>query len=158
MCFHVDSRINYKGVEYTYEELQMGKEPECTVPHTPMSRGVVISTSCNMTARVTDTHLMATSRGFRLAYSLKPGDLLFGGYDNEEMCAVLSVEKEKSDQAYFGLNCVHSEVLTSGLRASTFGDFHTLPSWYMTYVGGLLGSSMSSQVGKYVAEWFYFSF
>jgi hypothetical protein len=154
-CFHVDSRIDYKGVEYTFEELKAGKEPECTVPHTPSSKGVVISTSCDKTARVTDTHLMATPRGFRLAYSLKPGDLLFGGYGDEQTCAVLGVQKEQSEQAYFGLNCEHSEVLASGLRASTFGDFHALPSWYMTYVGGLLGSRATSQLGKYVAEWLY---
>jgi hypothetical protein len=101
--------------------------------------------------------MMATPQGFRLAYSLKPGDVLFGGYSDseEDLCVVLTVEKEKNEQQYFGLNCVHSEVLASGLRASTFGDFHALPSWYMTYVGGLLGSDTASQLGKNIAEWFY---
>ena len=153
-CFHVDSKIDYKGVEYTYEELKAGKEPECTVPHTPASKGVVITTSCDKTVRVTDTHLMATTKGFQLAYSLKAGDVLFGDYDKDE-CIVQSVEKEKTTQQYFGLNCVHSEVLTSGLRASTFGDFHTLPSWYMTYVGGLVGSETASSLGEYIAEWYF---
>jgi hypothetical protein len=154
-CFHVESKIDYKGVEYTYEELKAGKEPECTVPHSPFSKGVVISTSCDKTVRVTDTHLMATTKGFQLAYSLKAGDTLFGDY-GKEMCTVKSVEKEKTTQQYFGLNCVHSEVLASGLRASTFGDFHTLPSWYMTYVGGLVGSETASHLGEYIAEWYYF--
>jgi hypothetical protein len=153
-CFHEDTKIDYKGVEYTFEELKAGKEPECTVPHTPSSKGVVISTSCDKTVRVTDTHLMATTKGFQLAYSLKAGDVLFGDY-GKDMCTVKSVEKEKSTQQYFGLNCVHSEVLASGLRASTFGDFHTLPSWYMTYVGGLVGSEAASSLGEYVAEWWY---
>jgi hypothetical protein len=154
ICFHVDTKIDYKGVEYTFEELKAGKEPECTVPHTPSSKGVVISTSCDKTVRVTDTHLVATTKGFQLAYSLKAGDVLFGDY-GKDMCIVKSVEKEKSTQQYFGLNCVHSEVLASGLRASTFGDFHTLPSWYMTYVGGLVGSEAASSLGEYVAEWWY---
>ena len=152
-CFHVESTIDYKGVEYTYEELKAGKEPECTVPHTPFSKGVVISTSCDKTVRVTDTHLMSTTKGFQLAYSLKSGDVLFGDYD-KEMCIVQAVEKETITQQYFGLNCVHSEVLASGLRASTFGDFHTLPSWYMTYVGGLVGLETASFLGEYIAEWF----
>ena len=152
-CFHIDTKIDYKGIEYTYEELKAGKEPECTVPHTPFSKGVIISTSCGKTVRVTDTHLIATTKGFQLAYSLKAGDVLFGDYDNE-LCIVESVEKEKTTQQYFGLNCVHSEVLASGLRASTFGDFHTLPSWYMTYVGGLVGSETASSLGQYISEWY----
>jgi len=154
VCFHADTKINYKGVEYTYNELKNGKEPECSVPHSPMSRGVIISTLCGKTVRVTDTHLVATTKGFQLAYSLKAGDVLFGDYDKEQ-CTVQSVEKEKVDQQYFGLNCVHSEVLASGLRASTFGDFHTLPSWYMTYVGGLVGSGAAASLGEYIAEWYF---
>jgi hypothetical protein len=153
-CFHIDTKIDYKGVEYSYDELKAGKEPECSVPHSPMSKGVIISTTCGKSARVTDTHLMATSKGFQLAYSLKPGDILFGDY-HQEQCIVTSVQKEKTIQQYFGLNCVHSEVLASGLRASTFGDFHTLPSWYMTYVGGLMGTETASTLGDYVAEWFH---
>lgn len=153
-CFHVDSKIDYKGVEYAYEELKAGKEPECTVPHSPWSKGVIISTSCGKTVRVTDTHLMATTKGFQLAYSLKTDDVLFGNYDGE-MCTVKSVEKERVQQQYFGLNCVHSEVLASGLRASTFGDFHTLQSWYMTYVGGVLGTDTASYFGEYIAEWYF---
>jgi hypothetical protein len=155
VCFHIDTVINYKGASYTYDDLMNGKEPECTVPHSPTSRGVVISTSCDKTVRVTDTHLMATSKGFQLAYSLKPGDVLYGDYDNKDMCVVTAVTKEKSQQVYFGLNCVHSEVLASGLRASTFGDFHTLPSWYMTYVGSLVGTEKASSLGEYIGDWYF---
>jgi len=154
VCFHVDTVIDYKGVEYSYEDLMAGKEPECSVPHSPSSRGVIISTSCGRTARVTDTHLMATTEGFQLAYTLKAGDVLFGDY-HQEQCTILSVKKEDTVQQYFGLNCVHSEVLASGLRASTFGDFHALPSWYMTYVGGLVGSKTASALGTYIAEWYF---
>ena len=153
ICFHVDSIIDYKGQNYTYDQLVEGKEPECSVPHSPRSRGVVITTSCGKTVRVTDTHLIATTKGFRLAYSLKEGDVLFGDYDKTE-CVVETVEKEGTVQQYFGLNCVHSEVLVSGIRASTFGDFHTLPSWYMTYVGGMFGSDIAAVVGDYIAEWY----
>jgi hypothetical protein len=154
-CFHEDTIITYKGNHYNMKDLIEGKEPECTVPHTPKSRGVVITTDCNKTVRVTDTHLMATPNGFQLAYSLKVGDKLFGDYDNKEVCTVESVSKEKNVQTYFGLNCIHSEVLAAGVRASTFGDFHTLPSWYMYYVGGAVGTDTASTFGDYVAEWYY---
>ena len=69
--------VDYKGVEYTYEELKAGKEPECTVPHSPFSKGVVISTSCDKNVRVTDTHLMGTTKGFQLAFSLKTGNVIW---------------------------------------------------------------------------------
>jgi hypothetical protein len=156
-CFHVDSTIDYKGTLYNYEELMAGKEPECSVPHSPTATGVIISTTCQKTARVTDTHLMATSKGFQLAYSLKPGDVLYGDYEQQQ-CIVTSVQKEENVQVYFGLTCAHSEVLVSGLRASTFGDFHTLPSWYMTYVGGLLGFEYAASIGEYLTERYFFLF
>lgn len=155
VCFHIDSLIDYRGVEYTYQELLSGHVSECTIPHSPFSVGVIVTTSCEKTLRVTDTHLIATTKGFQLAYSLKPGDVLFGDYSDSNHCVVKSVEKESTQQQYFGLNCVHSEVLVSGLRASTFGDFHTLPSWYMTYVGTVLGADYASQLGVLVAEWYH---
>ena len=98
---------------------------------------------------------MATPLGFRQAYSLKPGDFLFAGYSSDEKteCVVQTVEKEREEQQYFGLNCLHSEVLSSGLRASTFGDFHTLPSWFMAYVGAVLGIDTASVLGNYITEW-----
>lgn len=156
-CFHVDTKIDYKGVEYSFDELKSGVEPECTVPHTPRARGVVITTSCGLTVRVTDTHLMATPLGFRQAYSLKPGDYVFAGYSNNEKtaCVVQAVEREREEQEYFGLNCLHSEVLSSGLRASTFGDFHTLPSWFMAYVGAVVGIEAASNMGTRISEIFY---
>eukprot|EP00603_Paraphysomonas_imperforata_P006749 CAMPEP_0114428388 /NCGR_PEP_ID=MMETSP0103-20121206/8897_1 /TAXON_ID=37642 ORGANISM="Paraphysomonas imperforata, Strain PA2" /NCGR_SAMPLE_ID=MMETSP0103 /ASSEMBLY_ACC=CAM_ASM_000201 /LENGTH=646 /DNA_ID=CAMNT_0001597597 /DNA_START=131 /DNA_END=2071 /DNA_ORIENTATION=+ len=155
VCFHIDSTIDYKGKEYSYQELLNGSVPECSVPHSPRSVGVIVTTSCDKTLRVTDTHLVATSKGFQLAFSLKEGDVLFGSYSNSDQCVVKSVTKESSPQQYFGLNCVHSEVLASGIRTSTFGDFHTLPSWYMTYVGSIIGNDYASRLGDYiVAEWY----
>jgi hypothetical protein len=166
VCFHSDSLITYKDKIYTHSQLVNGEEPECTVPHSPLSKGVVVETLCtddqsilvtNKTLRVTDTHLVATTRGFQLAYSLKKGDILFGGFADTvgEKCVVELVRKEMSIQTYFGLNCLHSEVLSDGIRVSTFGDFHTLPSWYMTYVGGLVGAETASVIGDFVTDLIY---
>lgn len=166
VCFHSSSVITYRGKEYSYSALLRGDEPECKVPHSPTSRGVVVDVSCkeekegelleaDKQLRVTDTHLVATAGGFQVAYSLKPGDMLFAGLGDSHRCAVVSVRKEESPQTYFGLNCVHSEVLADGLRVSTFGDFHTIPSWYMTYVGGVIGPDVASVVGGFVSDLFF---
>lgn len=154
-CFHIDTVVSYRGAEYGYEELKAGAEPECTIPHSPRARGVVIFTSCNKTVRVTDTHLLSSPTGFRQAFSLKPGDVLFGDFKANEECEVTSVEKETSLQQYFGLNCIHSEVLANGILASTFGDFHALPAWFMHYVGGLIGLTSSSYTGDIISEALY---
>jgi hypothetical protein len=163
VCFHTSTLITYKDKVYSYAELLRGDETECTVPHSPTSRGVVIATTCtdemlrvtDTILRVTDTHLVATRVEFQLAYSLKKGDVLFGGYSDDHKCIVTAVKKETSPQTYFGLNCVHSEVLASGIRVSTFGDFHTLPSWYMTYVGAIVGAKPASVIGEFISDFFY---
>ncbi len=153
-CFHADTTITYKGRKYNVTQLLNGAEPECTVPHMPTARGVVVSTNCGKRLRVTETHLVATPRGFQLAHTLRRGDLLFGDMDGEAACAVVNVEREAERQRYFGLNCVHSEVLANGLRTSTFGDFHTLPSWYMYYAGLALGPEAAARLGDAVADVF----
>jgi hypothetical protein len=139
-------------------ELVDGKVPECNVPHAPHSIGVVIQTTCDKTIRLTDTHLVATTKGYQTAVSLIAGDVLFGSEnDDNDTCVVVGNFKESSVQQYFGLNCIHSEVLVNGIRASTFGDFHTLPSWYMYYAGEVLGVTKASKMGDYVAEWYYWT-
>lgn len=154
VCFHEDTLITYKGKDYTLQHFLDGHD-ECKVPHTPKSRGVVIQTSCNKTLRLTDTHLVATSTGFQTAVSVKQGDILFGDFEGTVECTVESNEKEKDVQRYFGLNCLQSEVLANGLKTSTFGDFHTLPSWYMYYAGKVVGAETASVFGDYIAEWYY---
>jgi len=156
-CFHESTMITYKGKSYSLADLQAGKEPECRIPHTPNSRGVVVSAKCGDQThklRVTDTHLVATSKGFQLAYSLQSGDVVFNDIDGKSLCTVTSVSKEPKVERYFGLNCLSSEVLADGIKSSTFGDFHTLPSWYMSYAGSLVGVDTASYVGAYIAEWY----
>jgi hypothetical protein len=155
VCFHESTKITYQGRIFTLAQLLAGEEPECTVPHTPTARGVIISTDCAKTLRVTQTHLVATSTGFQLAHTLTAGDVLFDDMAGEPRCTVTSVTREKGRERYFGLNCIHSELLADGLRTSTFGDFHTLPSWYMYYAGLALGPEAAARLGDAVAEAFY---
>lgn len=154
-CFHEDTLINYKGKEYTLAELQAGAEPECHVPHVPTARGVTIATTCGRNVTTTETHLMVTPKGHQLAHTLNVGDELFGDFTGEQKCLVTAVTRTNSNARFFGLNCVHSEVLANGLRASTFGDFHTLPAWYMYYAGLLLGPDAASRLGDNIADSFF---
>jgi hypothetical protein len=153
--FHEDTLINYKGKEYTLAELQAGAEPECHVPHVPTARGVTIATTCGRNVTTTETHLMVTPKGHQLAHTLNVGDELFGDFTGEQKCLVTAVTRTNSNARFFGLNCVHSEVLANGLRASTFGDFHTLPAWYMYYAGLLLGPDAASRLGDNIADSFF---
>lgn len=152
-CFHESTIVTYKGEDYTFEELLDDIEPECVVVHTPVSRGVVLKTSCGRTIRVTDTHLMLTPTGYRPASSLLVGDTLFDS--NNNACTVNSNEKEATDQKYFGLNCLVSKVHENSLQASTFGDYHALPSWYMYVVGQTLGVQTASKMGDAIADFYY---
>ena len=154
-CFHEDTLINYKGTEYTLAQLQAGAEPECHVPHQPLGRGLTIATSCGRNVTTTETHLVVTPRGHQLAHTLRPGDELFGDFTGEQKCVVTSVTRATVKARFFGLNCVHSEVLANGLRTSTFGDFHTLPAWYMYYAGLLLGPEAASRLGDTIADAFF---
>lgn len=160
-CFHEDSLITYKQHVYSLVELQEGREPECVVPHTVVSAGgLIIYTSCGIshTARVTSSHLMATPIGFFPAKDLKIGDFLYtsDATEKQTVCVVTAIENEVSVQNYFGLNCLHSEVLVNGLGASTFGDYHTIPATYMRYFGNFLGVAVASRIGEYIVQLFYF--
>ena len=156
VCFHESSIITYRGKDYTYQELLGGRESECVIPHSPQSNGIEISTSCQNTIRVTETHLLATPKGYTQAGSLKVGDILFGSKDRVSQCNVLSVQKEVYAQRYFGLNCYDSEVLVNGILASTFGELHYIPSLYMKYTSCAFGIKFASKLGAIFSS-IYFS-
>ena len=65
---------------------------------------------------------------------------------------MISVTKEASPQRYFGLNCLKSQVLASGIKCSTFEKLHTLPAMWMQVMGRILGIKRASALGDRVAE------
>ena len=162
-CFHEDTMIHYKEVEYSLEELLNRNEPECRVPHIVTTVGVIITTTCSMKPlRLTDEHLVYTSSesgdGLLVAaMNLKPGDILFSDTDHSlegKQCEVVSVSREKAPQKYFGLNCLTSEVLAGGTHASTFGTYHSIPAIYMYQIGSMFGIDAASQLGDYLSYLF----
>jgi hypothetical protein len=160
-CFHESTRITYKGVERTLSAFKDAHlEKECHVPHIVRStKGVLIETSCslgsssgNNALRLTADHLLYTLNGLRAASTIMVGDVLFGDLAESHYCQVIRVSKEDSEQLYFGLNCHESEVLANGLKASTFGHYHTIPAAWMKYASKLVGVKRASQFGDAIVQ------
>lgn len=154
-CLHADSLVTYKGREFTLAQLLDGAEPECVIPHVVTQRGLAVQTSCG-TVRATKSHLVLSTNGYVPVSSLKAGvDSLLAGEGKDTVCTVTAVTEEEHEQQYFGLNCLHAEVLVNGLQISTFGSYHTVPAWYMYVAGTLFGVRAASAVGDIVAQWFF---
>lgn len=151
-CFHTSSIITYKGKAHTLEDLR--RNLECAIPHTVLRRGLAITTTCSpLAVRVTDGHLLESPSGFVRADSIQAGDILVSG--ESPSCRVLSVIREHADQPYFGLNCLESVVTVAGVRASTFGNFHLIPSLWMRYAGRIFGIKIASNIGDAFANIFH---
>lgn len=154
-CFHKDTLITYKNVNYTLDQLRV--HPECSIPHIVQAVGVVVIASCEsagrMILRLTDGHLIYTQRGLQAASDLKPGkDVVYADLEEKIVCDVLSVTKETAQHEYFGLNCLTSQVLASGLKSSTFEKLHSVPAFWMQIIGRVLGIKRASAIGDYLAE------
>jgi hypothetical protein len=144
-CFHESTKITYKNVEYTLEQLK--SHPECVVPHVRKeTSGLKISTAGGKVLRVTDEHLVFSIRGLVPARALRRGDSVYTDILHPRSILVLDVEVEHG-QTYFGLNCEESVVLANGIKTSTFGNLHTVPSTWMKYASKLFGIRTASRVG-----------
>ncbi len=131
---------------------ELEKHAECRIPHRVQARGVVIETTCGTPVlRLTEDHLVFTSTGLRAASELTPSDIVFSDEDQSATCRVLRVSKEATDQRNFGLNCLHSEVLANGVKCSTFGKYHFIPSTWMSWTGRLIGVERASRWGDAIA-------
>ncbi len=146
--------ITYEGKEHTFEQIR--SHADCSIPHVGTARGVIVAAKCGAsekTLKLTAGHLFYTKRGLQAASDLKPGeDTVFSDLAETQSCSVVSVTKEKSEHKYFGLNCINSQVLASGLKSSTFEKLHSVPAFWMQVVGRLVGIKRASQLGDYVAE------
>ena len=154
VCFHKDTVISYAGKDYSFDEIRA--HPECSIPHVVQSTGVVVAARCGnetKTLKLTPGHLLYTQRGLQAAGDLKPGhDIVFGDTLEHTKCTVLSVTQDNHIDSYFGLNCLNSEVLADGLKASTFEKLHSIPSFWMAVVGRIVGIKQASSVGDYISE------
>lgn len=130
---------------------------ECRIPHKVIENGVRIETVDGHVLRLTDDHLVFTSRGLVPAGSIVYGDTLFTSIEaridasKKDQSQVSRVTAE-TNQLYFGLNCLESIVLANGLKTSTFGKYHAVPAWWMRVVGSVLGSNRASSIGDSLVE------
>ena len=91
--------------------------------------------------------------GFTKAESLQVGSMISHA-NKESSCKILSIEREASEQTYFGLNCLESEVTANDIHVSTFGHLHSLPAVYMKVVGRIFGIKVASDTGSWLADTF----
>ena len=153
-CFHKDTVITYAGKDHTFDEIRA--HPECSIPHIVHTHGVIVTAKCGATKkslRLTDGHLLYTQRGLQAAGDLRPGqDTVYADISEKEECRIMSITKETRKHDYFGLNCLNSQVLASGLKASTFEKLHSVPAFWMSVMGRILGIKRASAVGDYIAD------
>lgn len=133
----------------TFESLKEGLHAShCVIPHVLRTKGLIIRHECsNEPLRLTNSHLVYTKSGRLEARHLMPGNTVFGDLDQRKLCRVLSVSSEDSEQTYFGLNCLRSDVVTNGVKTSVFGNYHAFPALYMKAMGSLFGVGNASNVG-----------
>jgi hypothetical protein len=153
-CFHESTLIMYKGQTYSMEQLKNMNHEECRIPHIVRSKsGVIIEATCKgttaTTLQLTSDHLVysATVSGWKSAGSISVGDIIYYDMEKKQQCTVTRVTQDKSEQTYFGLNCLDSQVLANGILTSTFGRYHWIPSAWMKLAGSVLGVERASKWG-----------
>jgi len=151
-CFHESTQFAYKRSANLYSLTELPSE--CHVPHRVKSNGVAIHTTCSVTPlRLTRDHLVFTvNAGLVPAGQLCVGIAVLYAHlhDETQRCSITRIEAE-TDQWYFGLNCLESIVLASGVKVSTFGTYHALPATWMSWAGWLFGIENASQWGDALA-------
>jgi hypothetical protein len=121
--------------------------PECRIPHKVIADGIKIDTDAGHSLRLTNDHLVYTaSRGLVPAIELRTGEKLFTTMNADKTCTITRITPEKGE-LYFGLNCLRSDVLANGIKTSTFGSYHVIPSWWMSGVGRIIGPQRASSIG-----------
>lgn len=158
VCFHETTLISL-GDANNLSLAALRDHDECVVPHIVEDFGVTITSRCGVdqkVLKVTDSHLLFTQHGLKAAINLQPGvDTLFSDLTETSTCHVLRIEKEEKQQKYFGLNCLSSQVLANGVKASTFGKLHSIPALWMQVVGRIFGAERASRTGDFIAELAY---
>lgn len=153
-CFHESTLVTYNGQTLSLAQIQASSNDrlDCKVPHIVRARGVIIETSCNRVLRLTEDHLVYSSKGLMAASALITGDVLFSDLDQLHPCKVIRTSQESHDQTYFGLNCAESIVLANGIKTSTFGKYHAIPAFWMKYASKIFGIERASSIGDGIAN------
>lgn len=130
---------------------------DCRVPHVvESSRGIRIHCSYGDAEKrvlVTREHLiMVKNTGYKKAEHVNENDILFADFEERKECRVTKVDQVLSHEKYFGLNCLESEVLANEIKCSTFGNVHSIPSYWMKIIGNAIGVDKASKIGDLLAQ------
>lgn len=115
------------------------------------AHGLVQHTCGAKPLRLSADHLVYTARGLLAANNVRTGDVMFADHEQTRACHVTTVTTESAH--YFGLNCPNSIVLADGIKASTFGTYHTVPALWMRVMSSLVGVDRASRIGDTFASW-----
>ena len=146
-CFHETTRISYNGEKAVHIAL-FDMHRECAIPHKVVGNGVKIETAIGATLRVTPDHLVFTPTGPVAAGTLRIGSVVETADSTTRVTKIV----QEHNQVYYGLNCLHSVVIAEGIKASTFGNYHAVPAWWMKVTGRVLGIQTASNVGDVIAS------
>jgi len=155
VCFHESSELRlFDGTKVTKDLLPAGR---CVVPHFFSNiQGIVVTTTCSKTVplRLTHDHLVYTSRGLLPASKIQVHDIVYQDFAETQICHVLSTAEETGN--YFGLNCADDfTVLANGIKTSTFGYSHVIPSLWLKVASCIVGIQRASLVGDAIVSWLY---
>lgn len=165
-CFHKDTIITYNNsglLEYfTLADVRNGKNSHCVVPHIVKTSGLNIITTSEspqkhtiQTLRLTPEHLVYTARGLMRADQLILNDVVYRDF-NEQLSEKIVTITHDSNEEYFGLNCIESDVLANGYKTSTFGVTHNIPAFWMKYGSYMLGIHRASYIGDRFAAFLHY--
>jgi len=164
VCFHASTTITYNGKNYTLFQLQNGEESDCHIPHLVRAKSVHLDIVCDSTKQfiaLTADHLIFTDGGLKAAGKFVKGDMVYvvGGTlpskRINQICHVDKVTFDSFDSDHFGLNCLKSTVHANGILVSTFGQYHSLPSAWMSIVGHVFGVKKASTFGDSISTWWF---
>lgn len=139
-------------------ELEDTSLSNCVVPHRVVTSGTRITARCGTethtkVVRLTPNHLVYTQRGLIAAGELIVGhDRVYADLDETQPCTVVHIEKDVQHEEFFGLNCLSSVVLASGIKTSTFEKLHTIPALWMQLAGKLIGIKHASSIGVHIEK------
>lgn len=152
-CFHENTTITYNNHQFSLAQLQ--NHAECHIPHIVNAVGTVLTAKCGgetKILRVTPGHLVYTQRGLQAAGDLTSKDTMYADHSETHSCQVVSIMRDNKEAKYFGLNCFTSEVLADGLKVSCFEKLHSIPSFWMSIMGRILGIKRASAIGDHIEQ------
>lgn len=151
-CFRDDMLISLGpgAPPLSLEELE--RVPECTVPHKVVRMdGLCAHMADGQEICLSPDHLVWQHNSPARADTLFPSGLLMTQYNTTS--SIVRISRDYGPRVYFGLNCANTSIVhVNGIKASTFGSYHALPSLWMYWASKIVGITWASRIGSFLAH------